>query len=74
MATRCPKCGSKNTECINRGEQAGDFICKYGSMIAGFTLAAFGHPNLGKTIFSPPQGSIRRSVYKCKSCGKTFKP
>ena len=26
MATKCPRCGSKNTECINRAEQIGDGI------------------------------------------------
>lgn len=73
MATKCPRCGSQNTECINRIEQIGDCVCKYGSAVAGFALAAFGHPNLGKKIFSPPAGNIRRSIYKCNSCGKTFK-
>ena len=73
MATKCPRCGSYNTECINRIKQVGDCVRKYGSMVAGYTLAAFGHHNLGKFIFSPPEGNIRRSIYKCNSCGKTFK-
>lgn len=74
MTTKCPRCGSKNTECINRVEQIGDGIKKYGALAAGVALSAFGHPNLGKFIASPPSGTIRKSVYKCNSCGKTFKP
>ena len=73
MATKCPRCGSKNTECINRVEQIGDGIKKYSAVAAGFALSAFGHPNLGKTIAGLPINvDIRNSIYKCKSCSHEF--
>lgn len=52
MATKCPRCGSKNTECINRGKQVGGFILKIGAAAACNIIGAMvGHPNAGKNFF-----------------------
>lgn len=72
MAKKCPRCGSENTHCVNRGEQVGDFLCKYGSNIAGAALILAGHPKMGKALIGPLSGEISRSKYKCKSCGMVF--
>lgn len=72
MAKKCPKCGSKNTHCVNRGEQVGDFLCKYGSNIAAAALILTGHPKMGNFLKGPSTGEISRSKYKCKSCGMVF--
>ena len=51
MAKKCPRCGSKNTECINRGKQVGGFILKIGAAAACNIIGAMvGHSNAGKNI------------------------
>ena len=71
MSKNCPRCGSKNTHCINRGEQVGDFLKKNALNIVGFAVACAGHPNFGKSLLGPSE-EIVDSVYKCESCGKVF--
>lgn len=82
MFRKCPKCGSRNTYCINRGEQISDFIKKDGWKFAGAATANFiggviGRPDIGKSIgnmFAGPLSSDVSSIYKCQNCGKEWVP
>ena len=74
MAKKCPKCGSKNIECINRVEQVVEFGLKFSAAAACNILGNMvGHSNLGKWIGGNFAGPPKDSIYKCNDCGKTFK-
>ncbi len=75
MATKCPRCGSKNTECINRGAQVLETAARLtGAAICELGGRALGFPNVGKYLSNRIGVSPQASVYKCKSCGNEFKP
>ena len=67
--TKCPTCGSTNTECTNWGERLGaDAI----GIAAGIAVGFFNRTMSGPVAAKTRQNCCQYKQYYCNNCGKHF--